>query len=328
MKRPTHTYLTIKFSEKRNSMNHAIWLAFVLLIAGCTRTNENEITASGVVETTEVTVSAKIGGEVMKLFVEEGASVRKGDTLALIDQRDVLIQLRQAQANAAAMDAQLRLIRRGSREEDILQTEASFTNAREDLKRAEELFKVNTITQKQLDDARTRFIVAQQSYEKIKRGATQEEIDMAAAKRDLALAQLEAIEKKISDTYVTAPVDGTITQKAIESGDIVVPNGALFRITQLQKVHLMIYVSEVELASVIIGQDANVYIDAYPDKAYHGKVIWISDKAEFTPKNVQTKDDRTKLVFGVKIEVPNPDLSLKPGMPADAIIHITPKKNS
>lgn len=310
-------------------MSNRIWITLIVLVLlGCAQSNKNEITASGVVEATEVTVSAKIGGEIIKLFVDEGATVKKGDTLALIDQRDLLIQLRQARANVKMMDAQLRLTLRGSRDEDILQAEASFLNAREDLKRAEELFKVNTITQKQLDDARTRYIVAQQTYEKIKRGARQEEIEMARAKYELALAQLEAIEKKVSDAYVIAPVDGTITQKSIESGDIVVPNGALFRISQLHRVHLMIYVSEVELANVILGQEAKVSIDAYPDKTFYGKVTWIADKAEFTPKNVQTKDDRTKLVFGVKIELQNPDLILKPGMPADAKIHIDQKRNS
>ena len=100
------------------------------------------------------------------------------------------------------------------------------------------------------------------------------------------------------------------------------PNGSLFRISRLEKVHLMIYVSEEELAKIKLGQDAEVFIDTYPNKPFPGKVIYISDVAEFTPKNVQTKEDRTKLVFGVKIEVSNPDQALKPGMPADATIGI------
>jgi HlyD family secretion protein len=87
-------------------------------------------------------------------------------------------------------------------------------------------------------------------------------------------------------------------------------------------VHLVIYVSEEELAKIKLGQSADVFIDAYPNKPFRGKIIYISDVAEFTPKNVQTKEDRTKLVFGVKIEVPNPDRVLKPGMPADATIAI------
>lgn len=297
-------------------------LFFLFLIPSCNSNRHSEITASGTIETTEVTVSAKVGGEIMKLLVDEGSNVKKGDTLALIDRTDVILQLKQALANAAAMEAQYKLTLRGFRTEDILQAEAAFENAQDDLRRAHELFKTNTVTQKQLDDARTKFIVAQQSYEKMKRGSRREEIDAAQARHNLAVAQVEAIQKKVSDSYVVAPIEGVITQKVIEEGDVVMPNGALFRISRLERVHLMIYVTEVELANVKLGEEAQVFIDAYPDKPFPGKIIYISDKAEFTPKNVQTKDDRTKLVFGVKIEVPNADQLLKPGMPADAKIAI------
>jgi HlyD family secretion protein len=98
------------------------------------------------------------------------------------------------------------------------------------------------------------------------------------------------------------------------------PNVSLLRISQLTQVYLNIYISEVELARVKVGQEAKVYIDGEPQKAFSGKVTYISSIAEFTPKNVQTKEDRTKLVFGVKIDIPNPDGILKPGMPADALI--------
>ena len=111
-----------------------------------------------------------------------------------------------------------------------------------------------------------------------------------------------------------------MTQKAVEEGELVGPNASVFRITELKKVHLMIYVSEIELASVKLGQAAKVSIDAYPKRTFPGKVTFISPVAEFTPKNVQTKEERTKLVFGVRIEAANPDGALKPGLPADAVV--------
>lgn len=305
-------------------MKYVSVIIAALVITGCANNSANEITASGTVETTEVTVSAKVGGEIVKLHVDEGSHVRKGDTLTLIDRTDLIIQLKQAQANAAAMEAQYKLTLHGFRAEDILQAEATFKNAQDDLKRGEELLEANSITQKQFDDTRTRFIVAQQHFEKMKRGSRMEEIEAARARRDFAAAQVEAMQKRVADSYVVAPMQGVITQKAIEEGDVVMPNGALFRISRLDRVRLMIYVSEVELANIKLGQEAKVFIDAYPDKPFTGKIIYISDKAEFTPKNVQTKDDRTTLVFGVKIEVPNVDQMLKPGMPADAKIAINP----
>ncbi|MEW6510194.1 MAG: efflux RND transporter periplasmic adaptor subunit [Bacteroidota bacterium] len=297
-------------------------LILAFLIVGCSTEEKREITASGTIETTEVTVSAKVGGEIMQLLVDEGAEVGKHDTLALIDRTDLVIQLKQAEANAAALEAQYKLTLKGFRAEDILQAEATFRNAQEDLKRADELYKAHSIARKQFDDAQTRFVVAQQAYEKMKRGSRVEEIEAARAKRDLAVAQVEGARKKLSDANVVAPMQGVVTQKAVEAGDMVMPNGSLFRISRLDRVHLMIYVSEVELASIKLGQEAQVYIDAYRDKPLLGTIIYISDKAEFTPKNVQTKDDRTRLVFGVKIEVPNPEQLLKPGMPADATIDI------
>lgn len=292
----------------------------IAVLAGCTRSDDREISASGTIEATEVNISAKVGGRIDRLPVDEGTAVRAGDTLAVIDRSDLAIQLRQAMANAAAADAQFRLTARGARQEDIVQAEASFKNAEDDLKRAEELFKANSTTQKQLDDARTRFIVSRGVYEKLKHGPLPEEIDAARARREQAAAQVDAVRKQIADAVVLAPSNGEITQRSVEVGEIVLPNAALFRLSRLDTVHLMIYVSEIELARVKSGQSAKVFIDAAPGKPLPGRVTYISPIAEFTPKNVQTKEDRTKLVFGVKIEAANQSRLLKPGMPADATI--------
>lgn len=296
----------------------------MLALASCSGTNSGEISASGTIETTEVTISAKVGGEITKLLCDEGWSVKKGDTLALIDRADLDIQLRQSLANQDASEAQYALAVKGSREEDIAQAEANMKNALDDLNRTKELIKSNTVAQKQLDDAQTRYVVSQQIYEKLKKGSRTEEIQAAKARRDLAAAQVESIRKKIRDSYITAPMGGIVTQKAVEEGELVPPNASLFRVAELSRVHLMIYVTEIELARVKLGQTARVSVDAYPKRDFPGKVTFISPVAEFTPKNVQTKDDRTKLVFGVKIEIDNPEQILKPGMPADAVVETAP----
>lgn len=304
-------------------MRNIIFLSIVLLCVGCSGNNENEISASGTIEATEVTISAKVGGEILRIPADEGAKVQPGDTLAVIDKADLEIQFEQARANAATAEAQYKLTVLGAREEDITQAEATLKNAEDDLNRTEGLFKEGSISQKQLDDIRTRYIIAKQTYDKLKSGLRPEEIEAARGKRDMALAQQKSIKKKIDDSYVTAPVAGVLTQKGIEKGEVVLPNASLFRISNLDKVYLMIYISEIELAKIKLGQNARVYIDGVPERAFPGKVIYTSSIAEFTPKNVQTRDDRTKLVFGVKIEIPNLEQILKPGMPADAIIDVS-----
>lgn len=312
-----HLRSTLAFHHLIKSL---MQILIVLALAGCSGKNDGSISASGTIEATEVIVGAKIGGQVTALLADEGRQVAKGDTLATIDNADLKIQLAQTEANAAAAKAQYQLAARGAREEDITQAQANFTNAQDDLHRIEALFKERTVTQKQFDDAQMRFVIAQQTYLKLKNGSRPEEIDAARARRDQALAQVHAISKKIADSYVTAPLSGVITQKAIEEGEEVLPNAAMFRISRLDKVHLVIYISEQELARVKLGQEAKVFIDAEPTKPFVGRITYISSVAEFTPKNVQTKEDRTKLVFGVKIEINNPNQVLKPGMPADALI--------
>lgn len=301
-------------------MKYSLILLIILPLIGCSGNGGNDISASGTIEAVEVTVSAKVGGQIMKMLVDEGSSVGAGDTLVLIDRSDLEIQLEQSRANLDAADAQLKVTLLGAREEDLAQAEATLKNAQDDFNRLERLFMEGSVSQKQLDDSRMRQIVSKQIYEKMKKGARAEEIDGVRARRNQAVAQVKSIEKKLSDSYLTAPVAGVVVQKSIEEGEVVMPNGAVFRISRLDNVNLMIYVSEEELSRLKLGQDADVYIDGLPGKPFRGKVKYISSQAEFTPKNVQTKEDRTKLVFGVRIDIPNPDGILKPGMPADATI--------
>ena len=246
--------------------------------------------------------------------------MRQGDTLLLIDCSDNVIALRQAEANASAASAAYSLALNGARKEDLAQAEATLANAKEDVRRMEALSASASATQKQLDDARTRLVLADQAYMKLKSGTRNEEIAAARARRDQAVAQVEALQKKIGDAVVHAPLSGTVTEKSVEVGEIVQPGGAVVKLTQLDKVHLMIYVTEKELASVKLGQSVRVSIDAFSDRTFPGTVTYISPVAEFTPRNIQTKEDRTKLVFGVKVEAANADHLLKSGMPADAVI--------
>jgi HlyD family secretion protein len=161
-------------------------------------------------------------------------------------------------------------------------------------------------------------VTAQQTFEKLSSGLRKDEVATIRARRDQAEAQVDQLRKRIRDCSLLAPTSGTITLKAVEPGEFVMIGANLLRLTYLDVVKLTIYVGEAELGNVRLGQKATVIIDTEGGRSFEGTVVYISPVAEFTPKNVQTKEERTKLVFGVKIEVPNPNGVLKPGMPADA----------
>lgn len=288
-----------------------------LLLAGCSNNHRGAIEATGTIESTEVTISAQAGGPVQRLLIDEGSLVQTGDTLVVIDGTDWRFQYDQARAGFAQAEAQYALVMSGARQEDVAQADATYKNAEADLQRMEQLWKEKSITQKQIDDARTRWTVAQQTLEKLRRGSRKEEIRSARARMEQARAQMEALRKKVDDCIVRSPISGAVTKRFVEAGELAGTGTALVRVANLKEMDLTIYVSETELPNVALGQPAQVRIDAFPDRDFEGRVIYISPTAEFTPKNIQTKDERTKLVFAVKLRVPNPDGLLKAGIPAD-----------
>jgi HlyD family secretion protein len=187
------------------------------------------------------------------------------------------------------------------------------------------LYDSRSITQKQYEDAVARYDLmaaqysaANENLAKVKQIFRKEEIDQAKANLNKSIAGVDLLEKNIRDSYVLSPINGFLVKTFIENSETVTPMSSLFKVSDLDVVELVIYVSEEELGLVKLGQKAEVTIDTFKDKVYEGKVTYISPEAEFTPKNIQTKDERTKLVFAVKIEIPNKNYDLKPGMPADA----------
>ena len=192
------------------------------------------------------------------------------------------------------------------------------------------LYESQTITKKQHDDAVANYEIslarlnsAKENLEKVKNLARPEEIRQGEANLNRAIANVNLLQKNLNDCYITSPSSGFITKKFVEIGETAGMMSSLFQVADLSVVELVIYVSETELGKVKLGQEAEINIDTYPDKTFVGKVIFISPEAEFTPKNIQTQEERTKLVFAVKIKIDNPDFDLKDGMPADAVINLT-----
>ena len=307
----------------------------VFLLLSCrSRQETGAISASGTIEAVEVHVAAKTSGQVKNVFVEEGARVRTGDQLAVVDSDSLVIQLRQAEAGVDLAASQLQLLLKGARVEDVRQTEeaakqaeASLFLAGEDLKRIRSLFEKESATTKMKQDAEARFQVAQAQHEaaeqallKVRKLSRPEEVQAAQARLAQAEAGRDLLKKTIDDATIISPASGIVTHKAVEPGEFVGPGTPLLTIADLDNVRLNIYVTEVELGWVRLGQRAEIWIDSHPDRSLKGTVIFISPEAEFTPKNVQTREERVKLVYRVKIEIPNPESILKPGMPADASI--------
>jgi HlyD family secretion protein len=296
--------------------------AGILLLQGCSGDQKNLIEASGTIEGTNVDIGMEAVGRVREVRVEEGARVKQGDTLLLVDDIEYRIQLQQAEANLASFESQYRLAMEGSRKEDVTQAGAAFKTAEADEERMKGLLASQTVTQKQYDDVYTRFVAAQQTLEKLERGLRPEEISQARSRRDYAAAQVELLRKKVRDCTLLSPTGGVVTLRSIEPGELVGAGTNVLRITVLDRVNLMIYVNETDLGRIRLGQAAQVSIDAYKGSSFEGKVVYIAPSAEFTPKNVQTKEERTKLVFGVKIEIDNAGGALKPGLPADARLSV------
>lgn len=311
-------------------------LILLLSIAlwGCGNNNKGAIEASGTLEATEVKVGAKVPGQIETIRVQEGSEVKTGDTLVILDRSTLSLQWKQAQAGFEVADAQYRLLLNGARSEDLQVAEealkqagATFKSSSDDYARMKQLLATNTVTQKQFDDAESRFTItkaqlssAEQNLGKLRKFARPEDLAAARARSGQAKATADLLAKQFSDAVIIAPVAGTVTHKPFEEGELVGAGSVIATISRLDKMDLMIYVNETELGRVKLGGSADVSIDAYPQRVFPGKVIYISPIAEFTPKNVQTKEDRTKLVFGVKLEVGNQERVLKSGMPADAVV--------
>lgn len=309
----------------------AILLLTVAFVACSGNDRDGRIHASGHIEATEVHLAAKVGGRLLEAPLEEGDTVHTGDLVARLETVDAEHRLAQARATSEAADAQLRLLLAGTRAEDLRRAEdqlgkaqAELDAAVRDLARLEGLAERGTATEKARDDAQTRREVAERSVaaaraelDKLVSGPRSQEIEAARAQRAAAEAQVAAINQQISDATVMAPRDGVLTERVAEPGEVLAPGATIAVMVDLARPWLDVWVGEPSLAAIRIGDSVEVRVDGH-DAPLHGSVAFVSDVAEFTPKNVQTPEERAKLVFRIKVALDNSDGLFKPGMPADA----------
>ncbi len=295
---------------------------------------EGVLTVSGNVEVTEVNIGFKLPGRVTALFAEEGQRVSKGDRLGLLESAELESRVTQKRAYLEETKARLAELKAGARPQElelaraeVKLIEAELEKARKDLRRADLLFSNGAISAQQMDTAKKTFDVLASRHNKaletlslIKEGARKEVISAAENRVRQAEAGLAASEAALKDTEIHAPVSGVVLRRNAEQGETVFPGMPVYTIADLTSPWIKVYVKEDRLGLVKLGQKAEAKTDSYPDKKYDGTVTYISSEAVFTPKNVQTQEERTKLVFGVKVSMENENDELKPGMPADVRI--------
>jgi HlyD family secretion protein len=300
--------------------------------------------ASGYVEATEVRVSPETGGRVVDLKVDEGDRIAAGDLIARLSTTDTELTIRRAEAERAQAQAQLRLLQAGARPEEIRQAraqvesaeaqiraaDAELQSADSDLQRFEALLKVNAGSRKQRDDAATRREVAaahvkgardqaraaEEALAKLKAGARAEEIAAARANVAAIDAQIASLHKSLSDAVLNSPVNGIVTSKLIDAGEVIAARTPVVVVTDLDHAWANVYVDEPEVPRLRLGQKLTLVTDA--GQRLEGQITFISPKAEFTPRNVQTAEERSRLVYRIKVSADNKDGVLKPGMPVEA----------
>ncbi len=305
-------------------------LGLMAFVTGCTEEADTSlIVASGHVEATEVTLSSKVGGTLEWFELEEGDQIAQGQEIARMDTVDFERALAAAEADRLLADSVLRL-----REEvlvakiaeasaQVARARADLDAAERDLRRFQALLDRGSGTEKTRDDALARVEVATESVaaaearlELLRSGSRPEELDEARARLAGVDARIAQIEQQIADANVFSPVSGTVTAKLAEQGELLRQGAPLAVITDLSNAWLTAYVSAEDLGRIRIGQSATVITDDGQQR--DGTLTFINSVAEFTPKNVQTRDERVKLVYRIKVALDNADGLYKMGMPAEA----------
>ncbi|HKK40908.1 MAG TPA: HlyD family efflux transporter periplasmic adaptor subunit [Bacteroidales bacterium] len=289
-----------------------ILLAAVTL-AGC-RNNSGEADAYGNFEATEVVVSAETGGRILNFNCTEGSSLAKGDTIALVD--TTLLHLQKAEIKASMKSIRTRISSINA-QNAILEQQIDNININVD--RIKNMLKNDAATQKQLDDLTGQVAVIRKQI-----AANNTQNASVAAELTVAETKMATVNEQVTRSCVKSPLTGTVIEKYAEPGEMTGQGKPLVKIADLSIIKLKVYVSGAQLGSIKTGQQCTVRIDKGMKgyASYPGTISYISDKAEFTPKIIQTKEERVILVYAVNIDVKN-DGSMKSGMPGEALFSET-----
>lgn len=321
-------------------------LSYVKFFRPASTTDEMRI--SGNIEVTEAQMSFKIPGRLISRLVGEGDRVERGQALARLDSTDQQIALAQAEANLGYAQAVLAELTAGSRSQEIETARAElakavaaektaavqFEQAKADHRRYQALYAEGGISRRQYEgyanalaaaensraEAAARIRSAEEQLDLRETGPRPESIDQARAKVRVAEEGVKQARQQLGYTEIAAPFSGVVLSTSAEAGEYLNPATPVLTLGEVSAPWLRAYVNETDLGRIALKQEVRVTTDSFPDKHYPGQITFISSQAEFTPKSVQTFEERVKLMYRVKIGLANPDDELKPGMPADAVL--------
>jgi HlyD family secretion protein len=288
-----------------------ISIALAATLVSCSG-SDKEYDASGVFETTEVIVSAEMNGDIMQLNVEEGQNVEAGVQLGYIDNMQNQLKKNQLRATQSSTDS-----RKLDTNRQVASIKQQISNQQREKQRFQDLLKHDAATQKQVDDIDYQIRVLKQQLV-----AAEEQVNSSNSSLTDQSASIESqvaqVNDQIDHSIIKSPIKGTVLTKYAQTGEYAVPGRALFKVADVENMKLRAYITADQLTAIKIGQKVKVYADSGKKdrKMYQGTITWISDKAEFTPKTIQTRDERANLVYAIKISVKNDGL-IKRGMYGD-----------
>ena len=292
----------------RNSCRIGLLATIVSIFLVSCSNSDGDVDASGTFETTEIIVSTESMGKIMQLNVEEGQQLNFNQRVGYIDTTQLYLKKLQLVASKKALQS-----RRPDIQKQIAALEQQIETAKTERKRVENLVKAEASTTKQLDDANAQIKVLEKQLEATKSSLENTSNSILGDNEALQI-QIEQIEDQLQKCYITSPISGVVLTKYAEQGELATPGKALFKIGDVTNMILRAYVTSDQLTQIALGQKVKVYADYGEDiKEYERVVSWISSKSEFTPKTIQTRDERANLVYAVKINIKNDGL-LKIGM--------------
>lgn len=295
---------------------------------------EGAIKGSGIIEITEVDVAFEVAGTIKERYAEEGSLLDKGEPVARLDGREYRLQVERVTAAKGAAEAHYRLLLKGPRGQEIDQAlataeaaDSALVTQQLEFDRLRALHATRVVSQAEFDRVNAALAAVQAARDKahaqlsmVQEGYRTEEVEEGRARLKEAEKALELAELNLSRCDLFAPIAGRVLSKNREAGETIPAGAAIITLGDLTRPWLNLYVGERDLGKVALGMKASVTVDSFPSQPFPGRVAFIAEKAEFTPKNIQTQDERVKLVYRVKIELENRNQALKAGMPADAVL--------